>query len=262
MTGSSKAPAMGEPSRGGVQGQGDGVEGDGVCMTASGSNARGSQGGGGERRESLSRLNILIATTAAIVGLIYGYDLGSIASALLFLVPAFELSTFMTSVVTSAVVLGQLLGALFAGRISNTIGRKRTMVFVALGYAAFAGLQGLAPNEWFLTVVRFLLGFAIGVSIVVAPAYIAESAPIRVRGSMLVTFQIATTPGIAIAYFVGAGLAATESWRLILSLSAIPAVIVLLLVIRLPDTDTGRSCGSTLRRASPRGSVPRAAQPC
>ena len=203
-------------------------------MTASGGSANGSQGE--ERRESLSRLNILIATTAAIIGLIYGYDLGSIASALLFLVPAFDLSTFMTSVVTASVVLGQLLGALFAGRISNTIGRKRTMVLIALGYAAFAGLQGLAPNEWFLTVVRFLLGLAIGVSIVVAPAYIAESAPIRVRGSMLVTFQIATTSGIAIAYFVGAALAATESWRLILSLSVIPAVIVLLLVVRLPDT--------------------------
>jgi MFS transporter, SP family, galactose:H+ symporter len=53
---------------------------------------------------------------------------------------------------------------------------------------------------------------------------------------MLVTFQIATTSGIAIAYFVGAALAATESWRLILSLSAIPAVIVLLLISRLPDT--------------------------
>jgi sugar porter (SP) family MFS transporter len=203
-------------------------------MTANGGNAGGSQGD--ERRESLSRLNILIATTAAIVGLIYGYDLGSIASALLFLVPAFGLSDFMASVVTSAVVLGQLLGALFAGRISNTIGRKRTMVYVALGYAVFAGLQGLAPNEWFLTVVRFLLGFAIGVSIVVAPAYIAESAPKTVRGSMLVTFQIATTSGIAVAYFVGAALAATESWRLILSLSAIPAIIVLLLVVRLPDT--------------------------
>jgi hypothetical protein len=79
--------------------------------------------------------------------LIYGYDLGSIASALLFLVPAFDLSTFMTSVVTSAVVLGQLFGALFAGRISNTIGRKRSLVLVALGYAAFAGLQGLAPTS-------------------------------------------------------------------------------------------------------------------
>jgi MFS family permease len=125
---------------------------------------------GAAQGRSVSRLNVLIATTPAIIGLIYGYDLGSIASALLFLVPAFDLSTFMTSVVTSAVVLGQLFGAFFAGRISNTFGRKRSMVLVALGYAAFAGLQGLAPNEWFLTVVRFLLGLAIGISIVVVPA--------------------------------------------------------------------------------------------
>jgi MFS family permease len=75
----------------------------------------------------------------------------------LFLVPTFGLSTFMTSIVTSAVVLGQLFGALFAGSISNTIGRKRSLVIVALGYVAFAGLQGLAPNEWFLTAVRFSL---------------------------------------------------------------------------------------------------------
>ena len=198
--------------------------------------ARRSDGNGGGRRRFVSRLNVLIAGTAAIVGLIYGYDLGAIASAILFLGPDFQLSDFMISVVTSAVVLGQLFGAFSAGRISNTIGRKRTMVGVALGYAAFAGLQGLAPNEWFLTVVRFLLGFIIGVSIVTAPAYIAESSPIRVRGSMIVTFQVATVAGIAISYFAGAALAGLESWRLILSLSAIPALIVLLLVARLPDT--------------------------
>src|SRR5687767_14523395 len=197
---------------------------------------RNSNGEGGGRRHSLSRQNMLIAGTAGIIGLIYGYDIGSIAGALLFLVPDFDLSTFMTSVVTSAVVLGNLFGAFFAGRITNTIGRKRTMIGIALGYAVFAALQGLAPNEWFLIVARFLLGFTIGVSIVTAPAYIAESSPRSVRGSMIVTFQIATVLGIAVAYFVGAALAATESWRLILSLSAIPAIIVLFLVIRLPDT--------------------------
>ena len=57
---------------------------------------------------------------------------------------------------------------------------------------------------------------------------------------MLVTFQIATTSGIAVAYFVGDALATNESWRLILSLSAIPALIVLLLIARLPDTACGR----------------------
>jgi sugar porter (SP) family MFS transporter len=205
-------------------------------MTAGGRASRGPDGSNGSRWGSVSRLNVLIAGTAAIIGIIYGYDLGSIASAILFLQPDLGLSTFMVSVVTATVVLGQLFGALFAGRITNTIGRKRTMVLVASGYAVFAALQGLAPNEWFLIVARFLLGFTIGVSIVTAPAYIAESSPRSVRGSMIVTFQIATVLGIAVAYFVGAALAATESWRLILSLSAIPAIIVLFLVLRLPDT--------------------------
>ncbi len=191
---------------------------------------------GGGRFQAVSRLNILIAGTAAIIGLIYGYDLGSIASALLFLKPDFDLSTFMVSVVAASVVIGQLVGAFNAGRITNWIGRKRTMVLIALGYAIFAGLQGLAPNEWFLIVVRFLLGFTIGLSIVTAPAYIAESSPSQVRGSMIVTFQVATVSGIAISYFVGAALAGFESWRLILSLSAIPALIVLVFIVRLPDT--------------------------
>src|SRR5215213_3131260 len=121
-------------------------------------------------RGSVSRLNVLIGGTAAIIGVIYGYDLGSIASAILFLEPDLGLSTFMVSVVTAT---------------------------VALGYVIFAALQGLAPNEWFLIVARFLLGFTIGVSIVTAPAYIAESSPRSVRGSMIVTFQIATVAGIA-----------------------------------------------------------------
>jgi SP family galactose:H+ symporter-like MFS transporter len=181
-------------------------------------------------RSHATRENILIVVAAATIGLIYGYDLGSIATAILFLKGDLQLTPFQISVVTTAVVVGQLIGAFVAGYITNRIGRKNSMILVALGYAAFTGLQGIAPNEWFLTGVRFLLGFIIGVSIVTAPAYIAESAPKSIRGSMIVTFQIATVSGICIAYFVGLALSGTESWRLILSLAAIPALIVLFLV--------------------------------
>lgn len=186
--------------------------------------------------ESVSGLNLLVAITAGIVGVIYGYDLGAIASAILFLKRDLHLTDFHISVVTSPVVLGQLLGTFVAGRIANALGRKRTMVGVALGYALFAALQGLAPNMWFLTAVRFLLGFAIGLSIVTAPAFIAKSAPQRIRGAMLVTFQIATTSGVVLAYFVGAAFAHAGSWRLILAVSALPTLLVLALIIRLPET--------------------------
>jgi sugar porter (SP) family MFS transporter len=198
-----------------------------------------SEPGAASTSSHTTRENLLIVLAAAMIGLIYGYDLGSIATAILFLGDDFQLTDFKISVVTTAVVVGQLIGAFFAGRITNRFGRKNSMIFVALGYAAFTGLQGVAFNEWFLTGIRFLLGFIIGVSIVTAPAYIAESAPKSVRGSMLVTFQIATVSGICVAYFVGLALAGTESWRLILSLAAIPALIVLFLVLRLPDTARG-----------------------
>ena len=200
---------------------------------------RHSEPGAASVHSHATRENILIVLAASMIGLIYGYDLGSIATAILFLGDDFQLTDFEISVVTTAVVVGQLFGAFVAGRITNRFGRKNTMIFVALGYAAFTGLQGLAFNEWFLTGVRFLLGFIIGVSIVTAPAYIAESAPKSVRGSMIVTFQIATVSGICVAYFAGLALAGTESWRLILSLAAIPALIVLFLVLRLPDTARG-----------------------
>ena len=191
---------------------------------------------GGDARGSVTRTNLLIAATAATIGLIYGYDLGSIAAVILFLQPDFGLSDAFVGILTAAVVLGQLVGAFFGGRIANAIGRRRAVIYVAIGYAVFAAMQGLAPDPYTLTAARFLLGLAIGVSIIAAPAFIAESAPVRIRGSMLVGFQIATTSGIVIAYGVGVLLAPSESWRLILSLSAIPAVLVLALVRRLPDT--------------------------
>lgn len=184
----------------------------------------------------ISKRNLLVTLTAALVGLVYGYDIGSISSALLFLTPDFHLTNLEASIVTAAVVLGQLFGALAAGRIANNIGRKRTMVGVVLGYALFTGLQGVAPDKWSLAAIRFLLGLAIGISIVVAPAFIAESAPRRIRGSLLVSFQIATTTGTAVASFVGLALASSENWRLILSLAVIPAVLALVMIIRLTDT--------------------------
>jgi MFS transporter, SP family, galactose:H+ symporter len=133
---------------------------------------------GVDLRGSVSRLNVFIGGTAAIIGIIYGYDLGAIAAAILFLEPDLGLSTFMVSVVTATVVLGQLFGAFSAGSITNRLGRKRTMVGIALGYVIFAALQGVAPNEWFLIAARFLLGFTIGVSIVTAPSLRLEASEV------------------------------------------------------------------------------------
>jgi sugar porter (SP) family MFS transporter len=177
-----------------------------------------------------------VAIAAATIGVIYGYDLGNISGALLFITEDFDLTTKQTEWVTSIVVAGSIAGALIASRLANAIGRKATMVLVALAYAAFAVLSGLAPTLVWLDVARFFLGVTIGISIVAAPIFVAESAPAAVRGGLIVMYQVATVSGIVIAYFVDYALAGSGAWRIMLALSAIPSLAVLALLFRLPDT--------------------------
>ena len=177
-----------------------------------------------------------IAIAAATIGIIYGYDLGAIAGALLFITEDFGLSTHQTEWVATIVVAGSVLGAFTGGRLADAIGRKRTMVLVALTYALFAVLSSVATSLVFLDTARFFLGVTIGVSIVTAPIFVAESSPAAVRGGMIVMYQVATVTGIVIAYFVDYALAGAEAWRWMLGLSAVPSLLVLLVLARLPDT--------------------------
>jgi sugar porter (SP) family MFS transporter len=138
--------------------------------------------------------------------------------------------------VATIVVAGSIVGALVASRLANAIGRKPTMVLVAITYAIFAVLSGLAQSLVWLDVARFFLGVTIGLSVVTAPIFVAESAPAAVRGGLIVMYQVATVTGIVIAYFVDYALAGSGSWRIMLALSAVPSLIVLAILARLPDT--------------------------
>lgn len=177
-----------------------------------------------------------VGLAAAAVGLIYGYDTGAMAGALLFVRQDFHLGTLNQEIVTTAVTVGSILGALIARRLCDRLGRRRTMVLVAAGYAVFAAASGFAPDHPVLVGARFLLGIAVGISIVAAPIFVGESAPLRIRGRLLVTYQMATTLGIAAAYFTDLALSGAGAWRWMLGVSGIPAVLVTLLIARLPET--------------------------
>ncbi|HEY7075790.1 MAG TPA: sugar porter family MFS transporter [Solirubrobacteraceae bacterium] len=210
------------------------------------------------------RLGLKIAVAAATIGLIYGYDLGNISGALLFLIKRFDLTTTETEWVTSIVVAGSIVGALVASRLANAIGRKPTMVLVAVTYAAFAILSAAAPSLVWLDAARFCLGVTIGISIVTAPIFVAESSPAAIRGGLIVMYQVATVTGIVVAYFVDYALAGGGNWRLMLGLSAVPALLVVAVLARLPDTARwyvmkGRrsEARETLRVADPDADVDR-----
>jgi MFS transporter, SP family, galactose:H+ symporter len=183
-----------------------------------------------------SRRGLLVGLTAASVGVIYGYDLSIIAGAQLFITDDFGLTTRQQELLTTMVVIGQIAGAFGAGVLANAIGRKKSVVLILVAYAMFALLDALSVSLPMLLTARFLLGLTIGVSVVVVPVYVAESAPTAVRGSLLTVYQLAIVSGIIVGYLTGYLLAGTHSWRWMLGLAAVPATLLLPLVIRMPDT--------------------------
>ncbi|RKT88500.1 MFS transporter, sugar porter (SP) family [Saccharopolyspora antimicrobica] len=177
-----------------------------------------------------------IAIAAATIGVIYGYDIGNISGALLFITEEMDLSPALQGSVTTVLVAGNIVGALLAGKLATAIGRKATMLLVVAGYAVFAVWSGLASDILWLDVSRFFLGISIGLSLVVTPIFLAESAPAAIRGALVVGYQVATVTGILIAYLVDWSLADSGNWRLMLALSAVPSVLVMFLLVKLPDT--------------------------
>ncbi|MGZ4582745.1 MAG: sugar porter family MFS transporter [Mycobacterium sp.] len=179
---------------------------------------------------------VLVGLTAASVGVIYGYDLSIIAGAQLFVTEDFGLTTRQQELLTTMVVLGQIPGAFGAGVLANAIGRKKSVVLILVAYAMLALLGALSVSLPMLLVARFLLGLTIGVSVVVVPVFVAESAPAAVRGSLLTAYQLAIVSGLIVGYLTGYLLAGTHSWRWMLGLATVPAVLLLPLLIRMPDT--------------------------
>ncbi|ORW92304.1 MFS transporter [Mycobacterium sp. IEC1808] len=183
-----------------------------------------------------SRRGLPLGLTAASVGVIYGYDLSIIAGAQLFVTDDFGLTTRQQELLTTMVVIGQIVGALGAGVLANAIGRKKSVVAILVAYAAFALLGAFSVSLPMLLAARFLLGLTIGVTVVVVPVYVAESAPAAVRGSLLTAYQLAIVSGLVVGYLTGYLLAGAHAWRWMLGLAALPAMLLLPLLIRMPDT--------------------------
>jgi len=178
----------------------------------------------------------LVGLAAASVGLIFGYDLSIIAGVQLFVTEDFGLTTRQQELLTTMVVIGEIPGAFGAGALVNAIGRKKSLVLVLIAYGSFALMGALAVSLPMLLAARSLVGLALGVSMVAVPVYVAESAPAAVRGSLLAAYQLATVTGLIVGYLTGYLLAGAHSWRWMLGLATVPAVLLLPLILRIPDT--------------------------
>jgi sugar porter (SP) family MFS transporter len=184
------------------------------------------------RRAFLLRVSFI----AGLGGILYGFDVGIIAAALLFVRNTFALSTHLEEIVVSVVPAGTMVGAIVGGILSDRLGRRVTLLWSGVIFIVGSILAPLSPNVGALIAARSLLGFAIGFTSVTAPVYVSELSPPQLRGTLIGMYQFALTLGIVFANLVGYWFAAAQSWRLMFATGVLPALVFLALVFTVPES--------------------------
>ena len=177
---------------------------------------------------------IIVALVSAVSGMLYGYDTGIISGALLQITQDFSIGDQWKQIIAGAILLGAVVGALTCSHLSEVRGRRGTLVMLAAVFVVGALWCALSPNQVVLSLGRLVLGFAVGGATQTAPMYVAELAPPRYRGRLVLCFQIAIGVGIVIATIVGAS--ESIGWRWSIGAAAVPAAIMLVLLLRLPES--------------------------
>jgi sugar porter (SP) family MFS transporter len=177
-----------------------------------------------------------VSLIAGLGGILYGFDMGVIAAALIYVRESFHLSTMMQEVLVNAVLIGVMLGALVGGVIADRLGRRKTLLAGGALFLVGSIIAPLSPNVSVLFIARTLLGIAVGFTSVTAPVYVSELAPPRSRGMLIGLYQFALTSGIALADLVGYWFAASQGWRWMFAFGLLPALLFLLLVLTVPES--------------------------
>lgn len=190
---------------------------------------------------AVSRRLRVITVIATFGGLLFGYDTGVINGALPYMTDDLGLTAVTEGMVTSSLLLGAALGAITGGRLSDTRGRRRTILSLAVIF--FVGALGctLAPNVAVMVVARFVLGLAVGGASVTVPVYLAEVSPAERRGALVTRNELMIVSGQLLAFTSNAIIAQVggESggvWRWMLVLATIPAVVLWFGMLVMPES--------------------------
>lgn len=178
-----------------------------------------------------------VSAIAALAGLLFGFDTGIISGALLFIQQDFTVSTEMKELIVSSVLLGAMTGSLFSGRLSDRYGRRHLMLIMSGLFIAGTLIASFATNVYGIIAGRLCIGFAIGMGSYTAPLYIAEVSPSHLRGALVSFNQFAITLGIMCSYIINYLFTSFDgSWRWMFSIGLIPAILLSIGMIFLPES--------------------------
>ncbi|KAG9441070.1 hypothetical protein H6P81_016924 [Aristolochia fimbriata] len=217
----------------------------------------------GEVKQYGGKVTLFVIVTcfvAASGGLIFGYDLGvsgGVTSMDVFLEEFFpgvfkkmkdasskenqycKFDSQLLTSFTSSLYLAGLVASLFASGVTRLLGRKVSMLFGGLVFLIGTAINAAAVNVAMLIIGRLLLGVGIGFANQSVPVYLSEMAPPQIRGALNIGFQLAITIGILAANFINYGtnkMKGSAGWRVSIGLAAVPALIMTVGSLFLPDT--------------------------
>lgn len=179
-----------------------------------------------------------ISGVAAVGGLLFGFDTAIIAGAIEFVRVQFQLNPHSEGFVVSSLLIGCIVGAGSAGMLSDRFGRKWILILAAAFYVISAVLSAIPQSVQGIIFARFLGGLAVGVSSMVAPIYIAELAPARIRGRLVTLNQMAIVTGILMANVVGWALTdiGANNWRWMFASASLPAFLLFIALLFVPES--------------------------
>ena len=197
---------------------------------------------------------IFLSVVAALGGFLFGYDTAVISGTIAQVTQLFQLDTLQQGWYVGCALVGSIVGVLFAGILSDKLGRKLTMVISAVLFSTSALGCALSADFTQLVIYRIIGGVGIGVVSIVSPLYISEVAVAQYRGRLVSLYQLAVTVGFLGAYLVNYQLLAwaesgtqlsvdwlnkvfiTEVWRGILGMETLPAILFFIIIFFIPES--------------------------
>lgn len=172
-----------------------------------------------------NRFVLRLAIVAALGGFLFGYDTGVISGAQLFITQDLHADKFQQQAFVGALLIGAVIGAILSGYSADALSRRRTKIISGTIYVVGALGSAFAQTSWELIVARLVLGIAVGTASFVAPMYISELAPRRIRGGVTSFNQLMVVSGIMAAYIADWALkGVSDNWRWMLGIAALPGL--------------------------------------
>ncbi|CAN6285324.1 unnamed protein product [Urochloa humidicola] len=191
------------------------------------------------KRPPLNKYALACAILASMNSILLGYDISVMSGAQLFMKQDLKITDTQIEILAGIINIYSLVGSLAAGRTSDWIGRRYTMVLAAAIFFAGALIMGLAPSYAVLMVGRFVAGVGVGYALMIAPVYTAEVAPTSARGLLTSFPEVFINTGVLLGYvsnYAFHGLPVHLSWRVMFLVGAVPPVFLALGVLAMPES--------------------------